>query len=114
MRGSLRCLDYNAVPYAASLDFASLGTNGGHNGSAGYDFLLYRPEVVNDFGYQSIYVEASTRGRQGIKEVTMYPNDFDGILAGSASVHWFTIVSDYALLARLSRWPDISSTSYVH
>lgn len=131
------CVDYNAVPYGASLGFASLGTNGGHNGSSGFDFFLNRPEVINDFGYRSIHVEAevgkqivqqyygqsscynyyagcSTGGRQGIKEATMYPDDFDGILAGSPGVHWFTIVSAYALMARRSGWPDIDSTSYVH
>jgi feruloyl esterase len=130
------CVDYNAVPYGASLGFASFGTNGGHNGSVGYDFFLYRPEVINDFGHRSIHIEAqvgkqivqqyygrsssynyyagcSTGGRQGIKDATMYPDDFDGILAGSPGVHWFNIVSAYALLARRSGWPDINSTSYV-
>lgn len=43
----------------------------------------------------------------------IYPSDFDGILAGSPGVEWFSIVASYALLARRSGWPDIESPSYV-
>lgn len=34
------------------------------------------------------YSGCSTGGRQGLKEVEMYPEDFDGVLAGSPA--WWT------------------------
>ena len=48
------CVDYNGLHYGDLLEFASFGTKGGHSGSVGYDFFLYQPEVINDFGYRSI------------------------------------------------------------
>ncbi len=131
------CVDYATVMYGARLGFAAFGTNGGHNGSSGYELFLDRPAVIDDFGYRAVHVQAeaakqvvrqhyggggaaysyyvgcSTGGRQGVKEALEYPDDFDGILVGSPGVHWFSIVSTYALLARHAGWPDIDSPAYV-
>jgi hypothetical protein len=72
---------------------------------------LNHPEVINDFAYRSIHVEAvigkkiveayyhskpaksyylgcSTGGRQAMQTALMYPDDFDGFLAGAPAVHW--------------------------
>lgn len=130
------CIDYTTMQNGASLGFASFGTNGGHNGSVGFDFFLNQPEVIKDFGYRAIHVEAetgkeivnayygqqqkhsyyagcSTGGRQAFQAALLYPNDFDGVLAGSPGVDWLRIVSSKGVLARRIGWPDIHSDRYV-
>lgn len=130
------CVDYLTVQYAASFGFASLGTNGGHNGSVGYDFFLNQPEVQIDFGYRAIHVEAevgkeiarqyygeaanknyyfgcSTGGRQGFQTAMMYPEDFDGVLNGSPGIDWLHIVSSKGILAHRIGWPHLNSSRYV-
>ena len=130
------CVDYATLMYTASFGFASFGTNGGHNGSSGYELFINKPEVKNDFGWRAVHIEAlaakylvqtyyehnasknyyvgcSTGGRQGIADALRFPEDFDGILAGSPGVNWYSIVASYLLNARKSGWPAINSTSYV-
>lgn len=87
--------------------FASMSTDTGHNSSAAdISWAYHEPEKQIDFGYRAMHgsvvlakklVEAfygcgiefnyysgcSTGGRQGLKEVEMYPEDFDGVLAGA-------------------------------
>lgn len=130
------CIDYTNLQYGASFGFATVGTNSGHDGSTGYEFFLNHPDVVEDFGYRGIHVEAeigkqivqqyygvnasynyytgcSTGGRQGYQEAILYPHDFDGILIGSMGVDWLHIVSSKGILARRLGWPDLKSPSYV-
>ncbi|KAM0351020.1 hypothetical protein ACHAPU_002798 [Fusarium lateritium] len=130
------CIDYRFVQNGAHLKFASFGTNTGHDGEAGFDFFLNHPEVINDFGHRGIHVEAqiakqivkqyygrkasksyyqgcSTGGRQGLQNAQLYPNDFDGILAGSPGIDWLHIVASKGILARRIGWPDLESESYV-
>ncbi|KAK4505992.1 hypothetical protein PRZ48_003957 [Zasmidium cellare] len=130
------CIDYPTIRNGASLGFASFGTNGGHNGSEGFDFFLNQPEVLKDFGYRAIHVEAevgkeivrayygrrarhhyyagcSTGGRQGFQAALLYPDDFDGVLAGSPGVDWLRVVSSKGILAHRIGWPNIDSDSYV-
>ncbi|KIL87117.1 hypothetical protein FAVG1_09671 [Fusarium avenaceum] len=130
------CIDYRFVQNGAHLKFASFGTNTGHDGMAGFDFFLNQPEVINDFGHRGIHVEAqvakqiveqyygrkasksyyqgcSTGGRQGLQNAQLYPEDFDGILAGSPAIDWLHIVASKGILARRIGWPDLQSDSYV-
>lgn len=130
------CIDYPTIQNGASLGFASFGTNGGHNGSTGFDFFLDQPEVLKDFGYRAIHVEAeigkaivrayygqepkhnyyagcSTGGRQAFQSALLYPDDFDGVLAESPGVDWLRIVSSKGILARRIGWPDVRSHKYV-
>lgn len=130
------CIDYPTIQNGASLGFASFGTNGGHNSSEGFEFFLNQPEVLKDFGYRAIHVEAevgkdlvrayygqqprhnyyagcSTGGRQAFQSALLYPDDFDGVLAGSPGVDWLRIVSSKGILARRIGWPNIHSDSYV-
>ncbi|KAF7296948.1 Carboxylic ester hydrolase [Mycena indigotica] len=104
------CVDYTNLDYATSLHFAVISTDNGHDGLTGLPFLNH-PEVINDFGFRSVHTEAilgkqivqkyysrapaksyymgcSTGGRQGIQEALKYPNDFDGIVAGSPATDW--------------------------
>jgi feruloyl esterase len=71
--------------------------------------FLNQPEVTNDFGFRATHIEAelgkaiieayygrsahksyylgcSAGGRQGFKEAEMFPDDFDGIVAGSPAI----------------------------
>ncbi|KAJ7622035.1 tannase and feruloyl esterase [Roridomyces roridus] len=104
------CIDYTALDYGASLHFATIGSDNGHDGSSGLPFLDH-PEVINDFAFRAIHVEAligkqlvseyygtsatksyylgcSTGGRQGTQEALKFPDDYDGIVAGSPATDW--------------------------
>jgi len=85
--------------------YATASTNTGHEGGNGM-FALGHPEKIVDFGWRAVHetvvkskalVEAyysqapkysywngcSTGGRQALVEVTKFPNDFDGVVAGA-------------------------------
>lgn len=130
------CIDYRFVQNGAHLGFASFGTNTGHDGEQGFEFFLNQPETINDFGHRGIHVEAqvakqiveqyygkkasksyyqgcSTGGRQGLQNAQLYPEDFDGILAGAPGIDWLHIVASKGILARRIGWPDLESEAYV-
>jgi feruloyl esterase len=90
--------------------YAAAMTDTGHDGN-GASFALGHPEKVIDFGYRSVhemtlkskaivaayYGEApklsyfngcSDGGREGLKEAQQYPEDFNGIVAGSPGINW--------------------------
>jgi feruloyl esterase len=92
--------------------FAALSTDTGHL-SAVFDasWALNKPESIIDWGYHALhefvvlgkevteayyncqiqysyYSGCSTGGRQGLKEVQMFPEDFDGVLTGAPA--WWT------------------------
>ncbi|KAK7455256.1 hypothetical protein VKT23_011128 [Stygiomarasmius scandens] len=98
------------MAYGSSLGFATVGANGGHNGTSGRAFLNH-PEVLKDLVFRSIhtnvvigkqvteifygvphtksyYLGCSTGGRQGLKSVQDFPDDFDGVIAGAAAADY--------------------------
>ncbi|KAK2026437.1 tannase and feruloyl esterase [Colletotrichum zoysiae] len=104
-RLSLPDTAYEDLNYGASHQFATIGTNNGHDGISGSPFYE-NPGVVEDYVYRSVHLEAqlgkavaaefygknhtkayyigcSTGGRQGFKEAQSFPEDFDGIVAGA-------------------------------
>ncbi|VUC25210.1 unnamed protein product [Clonostachys rosea] len=130
------CIDYPTVQNGASLGFATFGTNGGHNGSVGFDFFLNKSESIIDFGHRAIHIEAevgkalsmqyygssprfsyyvgcSTGGRQGLSTATHYPNDFDGMVVGAPGVEWIRIVTQWYLMAQRFGWPNTNASEYV-
>lgn len=130
------CIDYTNIQYGAQLNFAAFGMNAGHDGQTGFDFFLNHPEVITDFGYRSLHIEAlvgkavtqayygkkakynyyngcSTGGRQGFGNAPNYPDDFDGMLLGSPGIDWLHIVSSKGILAHRIGWPNLNSSAYV-
>ncbi|KAJ3862620.1 Tannase/feruloyl esterase [Lentinula novae-zelandiae] len=99
------CIQYEDMAYASALGIATVGGNNGHNGTSGKAFLR-NPDVVEDYASRSVhtgvvigkaiskqfygkshtksyYLGCSTGGRQGLKSVQDFPEDFDGVIAGA-------------------------------
>jgi feruloyl esterase len=100
-----------ALAAALSRGYAAASTDTGHVGGSA-SFALGHPEQVIDFGYRAIhemtvkgkalatayydanapqhayFVGCSAGGRQGMKAAQMYPDDYDGIIAGSPGLNW--------------------------
>ena len=105
----------NWVPMGAFTQYgaAAMSTDTGHLSASGDGTWAYNnPEGVIDWGYralhesvvqsktliaayygqnisQNYYAACSTGGRQGLKEIQMFPEDFEGIAIG-APAWWFT------------------------
>src|SRR5215470_16711862 len=98
-------ISYSAMAEAVRAGYASASTDTGHVGGRG-TFALDHPEKLVDFSWrsehemtvkakaviQAFYGSAprlsywngcSTGGRQGLKEAQMFPDDYDGIIAGA-------------------------------
>jgi feruloyl esterase len=98
-------ISYPAMAEALARGYATSSTDTGHVGGSG-SFALGHQEKLIDFGYRSEHemtvkskaiIKAlsgnapqfsywngcSTGGRQGLKEAQMFPDDFDGIIAGA-------------------------------
>ncbi|KAI6312058.1 hypothetical protein MCOR29_008141 [Pyricularia oryzae] len=114
------CIKYEDIAYGVKNGFAAMGTNNGHNGTTGVDFLN-NEDVVVDFSYRALhtgtvsaktliqefynsppaksyYIGCSLGGRQGISAAERFPEDYDGILAGAPAVDFNHL---YSLRARM-------------
>jgi pimeloyl-ACP methyl ester carboxylesterase len=115
-------IDYDGLDYGASLHFAAVGSDNGHDGASGLPFL-HHPEVINDFAFRAIHVEAvigkqivaayygtppaksyylgcSTGGRQGTQAALKFPEDFDGIVAGAPATDFNHLLGWGGFLSR--------------
>ena len=120
--GPCQGIDYFNIDYGTSLHFATIGSDNGHDGNTALPFFNH-PEVINDFAYRAIHVEAiigkaiveayysdtpsksyflgcSSGGRQAFQSALLYPDDFDGIVGGAPAVDWNHLVGWGELLGK--------------
>ena len=115
---------YPSLDHGSSLNFATIGTNNGHDGlfNAAPFLLPSQIESVTDFSHRAVHVAAkigkqiassyygaephhsyyngcSAGGRQGISVASRYPEDFDGIVAGSPAIGWGNFIGAPGILA---------------
>ncbi|PSR80628.1 putative ferulic acid Esterase/Feruloyl esterase [Coniella lustricola] len=112
--------------------FASMSTDTGHTGDfLDMSFALNSTERKADWGYRALhesivmakaivgsyygsapaysyYTGCSTGGRQAMKEVQMYPDEFDGVMAGCPS-WWTTHQQTWQLEIGLINLPENTS-----
>ena len=131
--GSIQGLT-NEMPPALRLGYATAGTDTGHQEQGG-DWAIGHPEKMIDFGYRathemtlkakqivktfydrspkySYFKGCSTGGRMALMEAQRYPDDYDGIIAGSlANRHIHMWTAGVARSIELSRRPEGSLTA---
>ena len=131
--GSIQGLN-NEMPQALRLGYATAGTDTGHQEQGG-NWAIGHPEKMIDFGYRSTHemtVKAkqivkefydenakysyfkgcSTGGRMALMEAQRYPDDYDGIIAGSlANRHIHMWTAGVARGIDLSRRPEGNLTA---
>jgi tannase/feruloyl esterase len=126
--GSIQGLT-NEMPQALRLGYATAGTDTGHQEQGG-DWAIGHPEKMIDFGYRAThemtlkakqivntfygqnpkyayFKGCSTGGRMALMEGQRYPDDYDGIIAGSlANRHIHMWTAGVARSIELSRHPE--------
>src|SRR2546427_6770554 len=131
--GSIQGLN-NEMPQALRLGYATAGTDTGHQEPGG-NWAIGHPEKLIDFAYRSTHemtlkarqiVKAfydqnakysyfkgcSTGGRIALMEAQRYPDDYDGIIAGSlANRHIHMWTAGVARSIELSRHPEGNLTA---
>ncbi|KAL5331025.1 hypothetical protein ACEPPN_000552 [Leptodophora sp. 'Broadleaf-Isolate-01'] len=125
-------INWNDMETNALSGFASISTDTGHlSTSRDASWALNNPESQIDWGYRALhgsivlgkalteafygdqikysyYSGCSTGGRQGLKEIQMFPEDFDGLLIGAPA--WKTSrLQPYSLEVKLWNLPVNSS-----
>ncbi|KAJ7778149.1 tannase and feruloyl esterase [Mycena metata] len=127
------CIEYVDLDYGASLHFATVSSDNGHDGASGLPFLD-APEVINDFAFRAVHVEAvigkqlvaayyntpaensyflgcSTGGRQGTQAALRFPADFDGIIAGAPATDFNHLAGRGGLLGHYIGAVDPNSSA---
>jgi feruloyl esterase len=117
------------MPAALRDGYATSATDTGHEGGNGM-FALGHPEKITDFAWRAVHLTAvqskalikayygkepkysywngcSTGGRQALIEVTKFPDDFDGVLAGApANPHIYLHAAGVERSIELMKHPD--------
>jgi len=129
------CIDYSNLDYGSVLHFASVASDNGHDGNSGSVFLN-EPEVINDFAFRAIHIETvlgkqivdayygqphskayylgcSTGGRQAIQSALRFPDDFDGLVAGSPATDFNHLGGWQAMLGRFVGAPSNVTDAFI-
>ena len=103
-------INTRAMAAAVQRGYAASSTDTGHSGGSA-SFAFGHPEKLIDYAYRSEHLMAVTAkaviaafygkgprlsywngcsagGKQALKEAQMYPDDFDGIVAGAPAANW--------------------------
>ncbi|TVY75617.1 putative feruloyl esterase B-1, partial [Lachnellula suecica] len=121
-------INWNDMESNVLAGFAAVSTDTGHLSDVfNASWALNQPESIIDWAYRamhesvvmgkviteayydnkikySYYAACSTGGRQGLKEIQKYPEDFDGVLAG-APAWWTSHLQPWSLEAGLWNLP---------
>ncbi|KAI0471565.1 putative ferulic acid Esterase/Feruloyl esterase [Xylariaceae sp. FL0804] len=130
-------INWNDMGSFSHYGFASMSTDTGHvSVSTDGTWALNAPEAITDWGYRamhgsvvlskeiieayyaaddgiqySYYASCSTGGRQGLKEIQMFPEDFDGASLG-APAWWSVHLSSSTLWQGLYNTP-VNGSGYI-
>lgn len=129
-------INWMSMADGPSYGFASMSTDTGHSGTfLDMSFALNSDERKADWGWRamhesvvlakeivsayygaapaySYFTGCSTGGRQAMKEVEMFPEDFDGVMAGCPS-WWTTHQQTWQLEVGLINLPE-NTSHYIH
>jgi feruloyl esterase len=106
--------------------YAVAGTDTGHEGGRG-TFAFGHPEKLTDFAYRAVHETVvkgkalaaafyggqprysywngcSSGGKQGLKAVQQFPEDFDGVIAGAPANNWIRLQAQ-SLVANIANLP---------
>ncbi|GAA5898113.1 hypothetical protein JCM8208_000157 [Rhodotorula glutinis] len=108
---------------------AVASTDTGHKGISGDGtFAINGPETQLDFGYRAVHlttvyskaivkayygkqqkksywIGCSSGGKQGLKEVQEFPDDYDGVLAAAAAQWWTNLMAEIYWINRIVNAP---------
>jgi feruloyl esterase len=112
-------ISYSAMAEPLRRGYASAATDDGHQ-AGGFDasWAVGHPEKVIDYGYRAVkettdvakdiiaqfkspslsrsyFMGCSDGGREGLMSAQRYPNDFDGIIAGSPGNNWTGMMAGF-------------------
>ncbi|KAK5713149.1 hypothetical protein LTR15_011511 [Elasticomyces elasticus] len=130
--GFAGAVNYPDLVWGLRKGFAVMSTDTGHTSSQSDGSWLSNPEQAIDWGHRALhittlaakeivdayytqsiqhsyYAGCSTGGRQGLNAAQRYPNDFDGVLVGSA-IPWQTHTSAWQTYVALQQYPSNAST----
>ena len=125
-------IGYPALGRALARGYAAAGTDTGHKGDRA-SFAMGHPEKLTDFAWRAVHEMAvqgkaittgyfgdgpkysywngcSSGGKQGLKEVQRFPDDFDGAIVGAPANNW---VHQKASVIAVSQAVHKDAASYI-
>ena len=121
-------VSYSAMGEPLGRGYAVASTDTGHEGGRG-SFGFGHPEKLVDFAWRAVHETTvkgkaltaayygsgprlsywdgcSSGGKQGLKEVQMFPADYDGVIAGAPANNWMRLQIQTMVASLANRSPD--------